>query len=334
MTAKARIILVIALLTVAGLLAASRKPAKPTGPAVDPSRSPSSTAPGWFVNRAAAAGIGFQLGHHGKTPLTLLETIGTGCAAVDFDGDGHADIFLIGQEGTGNTGRCALYRNNGDGTFTDVTKGSGLEQPGTYTGCAVGDFDNDGLPDLLVTGYGVVRLYRNLGHFKFQDVTKGSGLESPSPFAWNTSAGVADIDHNGLLDIYIGRYVIFDNHTQQLCDYGKYKSACGPMFYDPNFGSGYKNLGHFHFKDMTRAWGLNTAHGKCLGVAFADVNGDGWPDLYVGNDEEPGDLFINDHGDGFHNVGAQAGVALSSDAKVQGAMGVDLATSTIPGARA
>ncbi|HLK60549.1 MAG TPA: CRTAC1 family protein [Chthonomonadaceae bacterium] len=281
----------------------------------------------WFEDRAAAAGIHFSLSHHGRSPLTALETMGVGCAIFDYDGDGRADIFLVGQTGAGN-GRCALYHNNGDGTFTDVTQGSGLEEPGFYTGCAVGDIDNDGRPDLLVTGYGIVRLFHNLGHGKFEDVTKGSGLEAPSPTAWATSAGFADIDHDGLLDVYIGRYVKFDPHTIQFCGFGagdQIKSACGPDMYDPQFGSLYRNLGHLKFKDVTKEMGLDKAHGKCLGVTFADVNGDGWPDLYLGNDEMPGDLFINQGGKRFVEVAAERGVSLSEDGRPQGAMGVDFA---------
>ena len=278
----------------------------------------------WFEDRARQSGVDFQLGHGGKTPLTLLETIGTGCAVFDYDGDGHADLFFVGQTMAGQPGRCRLYHNKGDGTFEDVTRGSGLEAPGFYTGCAVGDIDNDGRPDLLVTGYGVVRLYRNLGGGKFADITRGSGLEAPSSTSWATSAGFADIDHDGKLDVYIGRYVVFNSQTIQFCkDKKDISTACGPRMYDPQVGSLYRNLGNGHFQDVTRQMGLDRAHGKCLGVAFADVNGDGWPDLYLGNDEMPGDLFINQQGKGFKEEASLRGVALSDAGTLQGAMGVD-----------
>jgi hypothetical protein len=263
------------------------------------------------------------MGHNGKSPLTLLEVMGPGCAVCDFDGDGHADILVVGQAGPVANGKCALFRNNGNGTFTDVTKGSGLEEPGNYMGCAVADIDNDGKPDILITGYGIVKLFHNLGGCRFEDITKGSGLESPSPYSWATSAAFADVDHDGLVDLYIGRYVAFNDKTIQFCNYGVPKSACGPIFYDPQVGSLYKNLGHGKFKDVTRIMGLDTAHGKTLGVAFADVNGDGWPDLYLGNDEMPCDLFINEHGKRFRNAGSELGVALSGSGQPQGAMGVD-----------
>jgi enediyne biosynthesis protein E4 len=287
-------------------------------------RAGESAGGGWFADEATARGVAFVQGHGGRSPLTVLETMGTGCAMLDFDGDGHLDLFLVGQKDTGETGRCALYRNNGDGTFTDVTAGSGLEEPGLYMGCAVGDVDNDGLPDLLVTGYGVNRLYRNLGGGKFKDVTAGSGLESPSPTSWQTSAGFADVDGDGRLDLYVGRYVVFNDSTIQYCSYGGVlKASCGPMFYDPQFGSLYRNVGGFRFQDVTREWGLGDQKGKCLGVVFGDVNGDGWPDLYIGNDEMPGDFYVNQDGKRFTNEALTAGVAFAFDGQMQGAMGVD-----------
>ncbi len=281
----------------------------------------------WFEDAAQSLGVTSTMGHNGKTPLTVLEVMGPGCAVCDFDGDGHADILVIGQDGPVAKGKCALYRNNGDGTFTDVTKGSGLEAPGNYMGVAVGDIDNDGKPDIVITGYGVVKLFRNLGGCKFQDITKGSGLEAPSSSSWATSAAFADVDRDGKLDLYIARYVVFNDHTLQFCDYGL-KASCGPIFYDPQIGSMYRNIGSGKFKDVTREWGLEGARGKTLGVAFADVNGDGWPDMYLGNDEMPGDLFINlgthtEKGRKFRSTGVESGVGMSGSGQMQGAMGVD-----------
>jgi hypothetical protein len=287
-------------------------------------RPPKRASPGsWFEDRTAAAGITFRQGHHGGSPLPVVDLMGTGCALFDYDGDGRVDLFLIGQEGTGNTGRCALYRNNGAGTFADVTAGSGLEQPGRYMGCAVADVDNDSRPDLLLSGYGVCRLYRNLGGGKFQDRTLESGLAATSPTSWYSSAAFGDVDRDGLVDLYLGRYVVYNAKTIQLCNYGQHRSSCGPRFYDPQFGSLYRGLGGTKFADYTRRWGLADQQGKCLGAAFADVNNDGWPDLYLGNDEMPGDLYINQQGKRFRNEALAAGVALSREGKMQGAMGVD-----------
>lgn len=281
--------------------------------------------PGWFENIATKAGVTFRLGHGGRSPLRILETMGTGCAALDFDNDNLPDLFFVGQTGTDSEGKSMLYKGKGDGTFVDVSKESGLQTPGMYMGCTVGDFNNDSLPDILVTGYGVVRLYKNLGQLRFQEVTKGSGLEAPSKISWATSAAFFDYDKDGLADLYIGRYVKFDETSLQFCDYGEVKASCGPNFYDAQHGSLYKNLGNGKFKDVTVAMGIDAAHGKCLGVTVADVNNDGWLDLYLGNDEMPGDLLINEKGKKFHEDGLARGVALAGDGQFQGAMGVDFA---------
>ncbi len=277
----------------------------------------------WFEDKAVSLGIDVKMGHNGKTPLTVLEEMGPGCAVCDFNGDGHADVLILGQAGPVGNGLCHLYRNNGNGTFTDVTKGSGLEAPGNYMGCAVADIDNDGMPDIVITGYGVVKLFKNLGGCKFQDISKGSGIEAKSPTEWSSGAAFADVDHDGLVDLYVGKYIVFNSTTIQFCNYSPYKASCGPIFYDPQIGTMYKNLGNGKFKDVTKQMGLDSAHGKTLGVAFYDINGDGWPDLYLGNDEMPGDMFINNHGKNFVNKGVEAGVGLSGGGKMQGAMGVD-----------
>jgi hypothetical protein len=321
---KPRFLLLPGAVAIAALAAALWKGAAPATPAPP---SPAAAAPpgGWFEERAEAVGVTFRQGHRGKSPLPVLETMGTGCAVQDFDGDGHPDLLLIGQPDTGNTGKCALYRNRGDGTFEDVTAGSGLESPGLYMGCAAGDLDNDGLPDLLITGYGVCRLFRNLGKLRFKEVTAGSGLEARHATDWATSAGFADVNGDGRLDAYVGRYVIFDDKTLRFCDYGGVQASCGPKFYDPQFGGLYLNSGGFRFTERTRQLGITVQQGKCLGVVFHDVNDDGWPDLYLANDEMEGELFVNDHGRRFASRGMIAGVALSADGQVQGGMGVDFA---------
>src|SRR5262249_22121825 len=163
-------------------------------------------------------------------------------------------------------------RNNGDGTFKDVTAGSGLEAPGLYMACAVADIDNDGRPDIVLTGYGIVRLFRNAGGGKFVDITKGSGLECTGLTQWNSCVAFGDFDHDGLIDVYVGKYIRFDDTTLHLCGYGQLKSSCGPTFYDPALGALYRNLGNGKFKDVTSQYGLDACHGKSLGAMFADVN--------------------------------------------------------------
>lgn len=277
-----------------------------------------------FEDRTAQAGITWRLGYKPRPkPLTLLEIVPGGCAAVDLDGDGNTDLLFLGIEGVGNTGKCALYKGKGDGTFTDVTAGSGIETPGFYMGCAVADIQNDGKPDIVLTGYGVVRLYINLGNLRFRDATAGSGLEAPTKTTFNSSAGFADYDRDGLPDLYIGRYAKFDSTVTQWCNYSGVESGCGPLMYDAEIGSLYKNLGNGKFQDVTVKVGMDSAHGKCLGVVWCDYNNDGWPDLYLGNDEMTGDLFLNEKGKRFKNVGVMAGVALTEEGQFHGAMGVD-----------
>jgi len=277
--------------------------------------------PAWFQDRAATSGITFKLGHD-RSPLTIRDVMHGGVAATDFDGDGKVDIYFVGDK-TGGDGRGTLYRNKGDGTFEDVTANSGLAEPGLYMGCTVGDIDNDGKPEILLTGYGITRLYRNLGGCKFKDVTKGSGLESRSPTDWHSAAGFADLDHDGKLDLYIGKYVLFTKDTIQLCNYGPIKSSCGPIFYDQQFGALYRNRGGFQFQDVTQESGIWRSHGKCLGVTFGDVDNDGLTDMYLANDEMPGDLFINEGRMRFREEALMKGVALASSGAMQGAMGVD-----------
>jgi hypothetical protein len=329
-----------------------------TAPLTPAASRPGAGAP-LFRDRAAAAGISFRLGHGGKSPLDIRETIGTGCAFLDFDRDGRLDVLLVGQTGTASGGRCALYRGRGDGTFVDVTAGSGLEEPGFWTGCATGDWDNDGWVDLVITGDGRTRLLRNQapGAWRsapgesrssstpsakrqapsaaFHDVTAASGVRVPG---WATSAQFADVDGDGRLDLYVARYVRFGPNDPRLCQVGiapgtgqPVRGACGPEVYDPEVGLFFHNEGGGRrgatvaFREATRAAGLADAHGRGLGVAFADLDGDGRPELYVANDRMPGDLFQNLGGGRFKNVGVASGTAYGSSGNIQGGMGVDVA---------
>lgn len=306
---------------------APANPGPPAIPAVVATPAPQPVSPSdWFHEATTAeCGISFPLGHKAKGPFVVRDLMGGGAAICDFNNDGHADIFLVAPQDIAPGGACVkLYKNLGGGKFQDVTAGSGINVSGMLMGCATGDIDNDGLADLLITGYGVVKLYKNLGNFKFKDITAGSGLESTSPTSWYTSAAFADVDNDGKLDVYIGRYVIFDKTTQQYCKYGEGRlAACGPVFYDPQHGSLYRNLGGGKFKDVTEAFHFGDVHGKVLGVAWADINGDGKPDLYLANDEVNADLFVSGKDGKYKNVALTTGVALSADGKPQGGMGVD-----------
>jgi hypothetical protein len=298
--------------------------------------SPSTHRGALFRDSASRAGIRFRLGHGGKSPLNILETIGAGCALLDADGDGRQDLLFLGQTGTASAGRSALYRNRGDGTFEDVTTGSGLEAPGFWTGCATGDWNNDGGIDLFIAGNGQSRLLRNAGNGRFQDESAARGVRVPG---WASSAQFADVDADGWLDLYVARYVRFGATDPRLCQVGiapgtgePVQGACGPEVYDPEVGLFFHN-DQGRFREATREFGFADAHGRGLGVAFADANADGRPDLYVANDRMPGDLFHNTGSrttknqqprtSFFANIGVASGTAYGGSGNIQGGMGVD-----------
>ena len=271
---------------------------------------------GIFEEVSAKAGVNFQLGHAGKTPLTILETLGGGAGFLDFDNDGWQDLILVGP------GKISLYRNNQNGTFADVTQASGLKQDGIWQGVATGDYDNDGKIDLFISGYRTCALYHNEGGGKFRDVTKEAGVESS---LWGSSACFVDIDGDGWLDLYVAHYVQFFPESKQHCMQGGIESTCGPTNYNPEIGTLYHNNHKGAFTDETKKRGLGGAQGNALGVAIADYDGDGKIDLAIANDQLPGDMFRN-RGDGtFENTGLSTGTAYDVDAKSHAGMGIDWA---------
>lgn len=269
-----------------------------------------------FVDVTEAAGIRWT-NKPLQRPLRLLESVGFGGGFLDYDQDGHLDIFLIGAP------RCALYHNRGDGTFEDVTDGVGLTASGNWIGCAVADYDNDGRPDLFVSGYQRSALYRNLNSGKFQDVTAHAGVSMPG--RWSTAATFADFDRDGQVDLYVGTYCKFGPKSRQYCvlHQNGVKTGCRPIDYEAELGHCFRNRGDGSFEDVTRTWGLDRAHGKTLGAAVGDFNADGWPDLYLANDEMQGDLFRNERGKRFTNVAVETGTAYGDQGKLMGGMGVD-----------
>lgn len=269
-----------------------------------------------FTDVTDAAGIRW-VNQPAKRPMRLLESVGYGGGFLDFDGDGHLDILLVGAP------RCGLFRNRGDGTFTDVSASAGIDKPGEWIGCAVSDYDNDGDADFFLSGYRTGALFRNAGDGTFKDVTAQSGLKLPPK--WWTAVTFADFDRDGHADLYVGAYCVFGPDSLQYCvlHQNGVKTSCRPIDYEADKGHCFRNRGDGTFEDVTRRWGLEKTQGKTLGAVVADYDADGWPDLYLANDELPADLFRNMKGKGFQNVAVETGTAFSEGGDLMGGMGVD-----------
>ena len=291
-----------------------------------------------FVDVIKGSGLDVETiyGGVGKNKY-LLETTGCGLAFYDYDNDGWLDVFLVNGwrlEGfaKGKEPHCRLFKNNRDGTFTDVTKGSGLEiRTGWGQACCVGDYDNDGNDDLFVTYYGQNALYHNHGNGTFTDVTERAGLTQPGPKTrWNTGCTWVDYDRDGHLDLFVANYVDFDLKTAPLpeegpCTYKGIVVACGP----PGLAGGrnilYHNEGNGTFTDVSQKSGMWNAVGTYgLSVAASDLDNDGWPDIYVANDSAPATLYLNQKDGTFKDVAIENGAALSAEAKPQAGMGVSI----------
>lgn len=277
-----------------------------------------------FVDCTRKAGIHFS--HHtGATGKKYLpETLGAGCIFLDLDGDAWPDIlFINGKDFTPHAQRTlpALYRNNHNGTFTDVTRGSGLDVEMYGMGAAAADYDNDGLPDIYITALEGDRLFHNEGHGHFRDVTASSGIHNAN-FA--TSAAWFDYDKDGKADLFVANYVKWDPHKDLWCSLdGATKSYCTPESYAGTPSKLYHNLGGGKFEDVSAKAGFSDVTSKSLGVVVFDYNGDGWPDLFVSNDTQPSKLYKNNGNGTFTEEGMQAGVAYGEDGVARGAMGVD-----------
>jgi enediyne biosynthesis protein E4 len=278
--------------------------------------APPAAPAGLFRDVAREAGLDFRWGHGGRSPLHILETLGHGCAFLDYDQDGLLDAFLVGNR------RCALFRNLGGGRFAEVTEEAGLAAEGEFFGVAAGDFDNDGYPDLYVTGYGKCVLYRNTGRGGFADVTAGSGLEARGPYDVVTAAAFVDLDGDGRLDLFAGRYIRFTPESPRFCQYRGVQAGCGVKHYDPDLPGVYRNNGDGTFADVTREWGFDATHGRCLGVAVSAAEDGRGVNLYAANDELPADFMVPE-GRRYRNAGVSSGTAYSREGLTQGGMGTD-----------
>jgi enediyne biosynthesis protein E4 len=286
-------------------------------------------SPGFrFTDVTGQAGIQFQHNSGAFGGKFLPETLGSGCAFLDYDGDGWQDILLVnGSDWPGHKKRrttLQLYHNNGNGTFTDVTSRAGLDVEMYGMGVAVGDYNRDGFPDILITCVGQNRLFRNTGRGTFVDVTNSSGLGKREGFS--TSALWFDYDRDGLLDLFVCNYVKWSPEHDVFCSLdGRHKSYCTPEAYRGATCWLFHNRGNGTFEDVTAASGIFDSSSKSLGVALFDDNHDGWPDLLVANDTQPNKLYRNQHNGTFKDAAVEAGLAFSSEGKARAGMGVDVA---------
>jgi enediyne biosynthesis protein E4 len=278
-----------------------------------------------FKDITRQAGISFVHNNGARGKKYLPETMGPGCAFIDYDNDGNPDILLVNGKDLEPPGRHStlrLYHNSGNGTFTDVTAKSGLAIEMFGLGVAVGDFDNDGFDDLFITALGQSHLFRNTGKGTFIDVTKSAGLFGPNEFS--TSAAWVDYDRDGKLDLIVGNYVQWTQKTDIYCTLdGTKKSYCTPEAYKGASVRLWHNLGNSRFEDATAKSGLFDTTSKSLGIAVSDVNGDGWPDLIIANDTQPNKLYVNDGKGKFTESAVGAGIAFSEDGVARAGMGVD-----------
>jgi hypothetical protein len=305
-------------------------PSNETATVASPSPSPTPPRPSGpieFTDVTMQAGIRFKHNNGAFGKKYLPETIGSGGAFFDYDNDGWQDVLLVNSmdwpENKKRKSFSALYRNNKDGTFTDVTHQAGLGVEMYGVGVAIADYDNDGNEDVYITCVGPNRLFRNLGNGRFQDVTTRAGVGDPG---FSTAAAWFDFDNDGKLDLFVGNYVEWSPQTDQHCTLdGKNKSYCTPQTYQGQSPTLYRNRGNGTFENVTARAGLNDTSGKTLGVALLDYDDDGWIDLFVANDTEPNKLYRNNHNGTFTDNAIVAGVAFSEAGTARAGMGVDAA---------
>src|SRR6266699_2854970 len=280
-----------------------------------------------YADIRQSAGITFRQDSTQTDEKYYLETMGTGVGWIDYDQDGLMDLYFVQSAATdiykpAHPLRSALYHNNGDGTFTDVTEKAGVGGEGHYgQGVAVGDYDNDGYPDLYVTGYGRAILYHNNGDGPFTDVTAEAGVADER--GWSTSAGWLDYDKDGWLDLVVTNYIEWTPKANLWCGERRpgYRSYCNPGNYKGQKTKLYHNNHDGSFTDVSDASGVGKPESKGMGVVLADFNNDGWPDIAIANDTWPNFLFINKHDGTFQDVSFVSGLAASEDVRYEAGIG-------------
>ncbi len=296
-------------------------------------QAPAPAALPQFVDIAKQAGVNFHCESSRTTQKYLIETMVGGVAMFDYDGDGRLDLYFVNGAELEESmqGRMPdkskpqfwnrLYRNNGDGMFTDVTEKAGVRGHSYGMGCAVGDYDNDGRPDLYVTNYGRNILYHNNGDGTFTDVTEKAGVAAGG---WSASACFVDYDRDGKLDLIVSRYLDWDIHKNPWCgdESRNFRAYCHPEVFKPVTHIVYHNNGDGTFTDVTRKAGFGELPGNGLGIDTNDFDQDGWPDILVANDALPQQLFRNNQDGTFTEVGVTTGLSYDEDGQVYSGMGV------------
>lgn len=281
-----------------------------------------------FVNATREAGITFSHENGASPEKLMMETFGSGVAWLDFDNDGWLDLFFANGANLREAKRSpgnALWRNQGNGAFTDVTRTAGVTGLGLFaTGVAVGDYNNDGFLDLYVTGYSQNQLLRNSGDGTFTDLTAKAGVAGGG---WSSSAGFFDYDLDGDLDLYVARYLDYEPRDNPWCGFKKdgYRMYCDPRTFDGVPDLLYRNNGDGTFTDVSRAAGIANPAGKGLGVAFGDIDQDGYPDVYVANDGVRNFLYRNKRNGTFVDIAYSAGVGFDGNGRPQAGMGTEIA---------
>jgi hypothetical protein len=296
-------------------------------------RQPSHSAteagdPPWFMDVTERVGLNFVHDAGALGRYFMPQIMGSGAALFDFDNDGRLDIYLVQNGGPGSASTNRLFRQGPDGKFTDVSKGSGLDVSGYGMGVAIGDVNNDGWQDVLVTEYGGIRLFLNNGNGTFSDITKEAGLDNP---LWGTSASFVDYDRDGWLDLVVVNYVDYDP-TKPCTEPSGKPDYCGPSSFPGTVPKLYRNRGRLpgsvshavRFDDVSLSSGIGRIPGPGLGVVCADFNGDRWPDIFIANDGEPNRLWINQHDGTFKEEAVVRGVAYNGLGRAEANMGIAL----------
>lgn len=303
-----------------GIIACDR----PQGPEVRPTRNAAPPAPVLLEEITETSGLAFTHDSGSKGDYFMPEHIGSGAAFLDFNNDDRLDVYLVQHGGPGSSSRNQLFRQEPDGRFTNVSEGSGLDVTGWGMGATVGDVDNDGLQDVLVTEYGAVRLFLNRGNGRFAEASRDVGLENSR---WSTAASFLDFDRDGWLDLFVGNYV--DYLPEHKCfDPAGLPDFCGPQNFASTVSRLYRNRGRpspndtVRFEDVTLKSGISRASGKALGALCLDFDGDRWPDIFVADDGIPNRLYINQRDGTFVEEAAIRGVAYTAMGSAAGNMGI------------